>query len=330
VSDRAAREFGCDGDPFRSASGPLRATRRPMSGERTTKSDNHAWYAKAGREVGREVKRQVDYSKRRREMAAHLGIDPHSSNPLIVARLDALAWAAVAGNVSAETAIGAIGGGAGEVLSTSGKINALVWQVDPEDLRERNRQRLLALCSDDFAVRQFLRRGGFTDTLRTALIDEIERLRPDTGCNDLVELAAGTRSELEARFLVNALRLLRRHAGAARGDLVVAASTIAWRGRDGELALPLPLDWLSWTTDIDAFFDQPLFRVANKIALVGGEVSLPAQRALTERGWNMELRSVYEGSPPYADEIASGLRVDGDDVPVTPLCFETDTPGTCG
>lgn len=306
LSDRAARELGQDGNPFGGAQTPMASTRAPLPGTAVEKPDK-PWYGSVGKEIGREAKRQLDYSKMRRLIAKHLGVDPSTSNPLLRERLDTLAWAAVAGNFSAGTALDAVGGTAAEVLSVGGKLNELVWELDEENLRERNRERLSRWCSDEFALRQFLRRGGFNDSLRTALADELDLLQPEKGCNDLIEIGAGTRSELEARYLVNALRLLRsRQAG--RGELFVVGAALAWRSSDGSrLLLPLPLDWLSWTPDMGEFFAARQFRVEDKSVLIGGEASTGAQRALARRGWNLELRTPYAGAPAYAEDLSQGL-----------------------
>lgn len=317
VSDRAAREFGVEGDPFRTPQAPMSAARAPLPGAAAPRSGK-PWYGSLGKGIGREARRQLDYSKMRREMARHLGVDPSSSNPLLRERLDTLAWAAVAGNFSGGAALDAVGGTAADVISVAGRLNSLVWELDEETLRERNQQRLSRWCSDEFALRQFLRRGGFSDSLRTALADELDALKPARGCNDLIEIGAGTRSELEARYLVNALRLMRRES-AQGGQLFVVGAALAWRGDDGRLLLPLPLDWLSWTADMGEFFAASQFRVEDKTVLVGGEASVAAQRALAARGWHLHLRSPYAGAPDYADDLSQGLPQTAP-LPAQPLC----------
>ena len=82
---------------------------------------------------------------------------------MLDAKLDELAWAATWGNFSAGTALGDVAGTAADVIAYSGKINQYVYELEPEQLRAFNEKRLAAFCSDDFAVRQFSRRGGFTE-----------------------------------------------------------------------------------------------------------------------------------------------------------------------
>ena len=302
VADRSSKEFENTGDPYRAPSGPMTAGRVKWSGENSPAPEkkNRAWYTRVGSETGREAKRYLKYSQSRREMAKVLGVDQNSTNPILNEKLDELAWAAVGGNFSAGTALGEVTGTAAEVISWSGKLNQYALEKTPEQLREVNRIRLLKFCSDDFSIRQFLRRGGFTDTLRTALAESLQKLKPQSGCNELIELGATTHGEVEARYLVDALKLIERQPDTIGGTLFVAGAALAWHTPSGKLLLPLPVDYLTWNHAIDDFFDQPVFASANKAALIGGEASVLAQRQLTERGWNLQMQSIYDGAPAYA------------------------------
>ena len=308
LSDRSSREFENAGDPYRAPVGPMTASRDAAAIDPPAAPKNHAWYTRASSETAREGKRYLQYNSQRRAMAKLLGVDPNSSNPVLHQELDTLAWAALWGNFSAGTALGAIGGTAAAVIGDTGKLNQYVLSKTPEQLREINRTRLAEFCSDAFAVRQFLRRGGFTDTLRTALALTLKKLAPISGCNELLELAATTHGEVEARYLVNALNLIAHQPDVRSGELFTAGAAIAWRTPAGKLILPLPVDYLSWNADLQAFFDQSSLRAADKVALIGGEASMFAQRALTERGWSIQLRVPYAGAPAYArfGEFASG------------------------
>ncbi len=344
VSDRSARIFENKGDPFRAPDGPMTAGREVPAdaAERANaetarniadasgyvgvdapavdpddvqgipappqepQKESKAWYARAGRDAGREVKRYLKYSSSRNEIAKRLGFDPNTSNPHIVERLNSLAWAAVWGNFSAGQALGEIDGTAADVIADSGLINEFVLSHTPEQIRERNEKQLLSVCSDEFGVRQFLRRGGFSDTMRTQLVDSLVALAPDSGCNELLELGTATRGEIEGRYLVNALSQIRKRLPDARGSkFLIAGASLVYIARDGKLLLPLPVDYLSWSADIDEFFGRPEFRATDKTVLIGGEASMLAQRELSGRGWNLVLRATYAGAPNYPGD---GMR----------------------
>jgi hypothetical protein len=303
LADRSARKFENDGDPFRAPAGPMTAGRDVAKDDGPESSDKkeRSWYARAGSETEREARRYLKYNEQRRAMAKLLGVDANTSNPILNDKLDALAWAAVGGNFSAGTALGEVAGTAADVIAYSGKLNQYVLEKPPGQLREENRRKLAKFCSDDDSIRSFLRRGGFNDTLRTSLAESLEKLQPRSGCNELIELAATTRGEVEARYLTNALNLIRRHApDTSGGDLLMAGAALAWRTPQGKLILPLPVDYLTWAGELGDFFDQAAFAVADKTVLIGGEASIAAQWQLTERGWSLLLRAPSDGAPAYA------------------------------
>jgi hypothetical protein len=149
-------------------------------------------------------------------------------------------------------------------------------------------------------VRQFLRRGGFNDTLRTALAQTYDKLKPESGCNELVELAATTRGEVEARYLTDALKMIHKRVEPGKGKLLVVDAALVWQTDEGKLLLPLPVDYLTWSHDIGDFFDDPVFKTTDRAVLIGGDASPLAMRKLTERGWNIIVHAPFDGAPTYA------------------------------
>ena len=299
LSDRTAKTLGNDGNPYPVDAGPMTDARED---EKPDAKPRRHWYSKITREAEREVKRQVKYNQVKRELAERLGIDPYTGNPYAQERLSALAWVGSAGDFGAGSALGAVGGVGANVLAQGGRINDIVWKLAPDDLRARNRERLQAHCRDELLMRQFLRRGAFSPTLQTAFADALDVLQPAEGCDALLELGMTAGSDLEARFIVNALRLVVAHLGerAHRGSLRTIAAGLAYVANDGEFVLPLPVDRLSWTDEVRAFLDRAEFRARNRTVLIGGDASLAARRGLTERGWNIVVHAQRAGAPAYA------------------------------
>lgn len=291
LSDRTARELGNDGNPYPRAEGPMTETREIDKEEagRDPARKNRRWYDRVGAEADREVKRQIQYGQVKRELAERLGIDPYTSNPYLRERLDELAWAGSGGRFAANAAIGSIGGIGGLTVAYGSRLNELVWKLDPEQLRERNAQRLNRHCRDVLLMRQFLRRGVFTPTLQTGLVDALDALQPADGGDALLELAMTVQTDLEARYLVNALRLVADRLGARAhaGKLRIVGSGFAYDSADGERILPLPVDYLAWTDDIASFIDREEFRDVRKSVLVTGTITMRSQQELTARGWNI-------------------------------------------
>ncbi|MBN8481216.1 MAG: hypothetical protein J0L88_06440 [Xanthomonadales bacterium] len=300
LSDRAAVRLGTDGAKYPRDDGPMtdadaiaRAQADADDSERGKR-----WVDRAGAELERELKRQADYGQVRRRLAEQLGIDPYTTNPPVRERLDRLAWVGSGGRFAANAAIGAIGGSGALVITHGRRLNEIVWKLDPESLRERNHERLRAYCRDELLMRQFLRRGTFSPTLQTALADALDALRPRAGGDALLELGMTANSELEARFVVNALQMVAHALGerAHGGRLVPVGAGLAYDSVDGERVLPLPVDYLAWTGEVERFLDRDEFRSPSKRVLVRGDATLRSQRELTRRGWSIAVRADDPGS----------------------------------
>lgn len=253
------------------------------------------WWQRGGA-LARDL---IGYDRARRTWARRLGVDPYTTNPLLDARLDRLAWAALGGEQAVGLATGQLGTAAANTLRYSARINRIVWDLPASEVAERNAQRLEALGCGGIEARRFLRNRRFDPTRQTQLVDALIELGPAEGCLGLLELAAAIEAEPEVRFLADALLLLAAHGergGALRlvGNTPVLALRAAGAdaaaiptGRD-RLLLPLPVDVLTWTPETAAFFDVPDFRVVDKTILLHGRATLEALRGLTRRGWQIE------------------------------------------
>lgn len=293
ISDRAAHQFGNNGNPYPRAPGPMTEATEIDREEtqRQSGDDTRPWYQGASSEVEREIKRQLKFGQVRRELAERLGIDPYTSNPYLRERLDRLSWAGSGGNYAAAAALASIGGAGGVGLAYSKQLNEVVWKLDPDQLRELNAQRLRKYCRDNLLMRQFLRRGTFTPSLQTSLLDALDQLQPDSGCDGLLELAMSAQSNLEARFIVNALHLIAHQLGsrAKGGRLLTIGAGLAYDSVDGERVLPLPVDYLVWTDEVARFLDSEEFRMTRKTVLLSGNASERCEKELTARGWNIVI-----------------------------------------
>lgn len=284
------------GSPYDDADGPLGAA----ADERPSRK--RGWFRKRGRDVMREVEREVSIPGARRSLAARLGIDPGTRNPLIAPRLDALAWAEASGRFAAGETLALLGADAVDVMSRAVQVNRLVLEEVPEKLRERNHARLARHCLDERLLRAFIREKAYSAALQTEFTDLFEGMRAASGCEALLETALMAGDEAQGRFIVNALRLLAHQLGAkaAGGRFLPQGALLAYETPDGEFLLPLAVDWLAWTPEMEQWFELPAIdRRPHRTLLVSGGISELAARELTARGWSLVERLPYDGAPPY-------------------------------
>lgn len=289
--DRIANSTRNDGDPYDIA-GPMTGGR-----EHRPPRPDRPWYASAGKEVVRQAEDAVSHGRARRALARNLGIDPYTAtrNPVLNERLDRLAWSAAAGQFGVDQALAVLPAGGRAFIGQGERVNELVWSLDPDDLRARNREVLERWCGDDFQIRRFVRHRAFLGSVQTRMVDALDALAPAAGCEHLLDLALAADHDVEARFVANALRLAAGHLGeagrSARLDSAGAGLTVTMR--DGRLVLPLPVDYLSWTPTAAGFFDLPELASGTRVLLLSGTLSDRALRELTIRGWEVVTRVPY-------------------------------------
>ncbi len=301
--DRIAYRSRNDGDPYDMV-GPMNANRDAQPPRRKKR-----WYTSAGKEVMRQVEDYVSHGSAKRLIARELGIDPYTAttNPALNDRLDRLAWGAAAGSMTVGEVLGYLPQGGRETLSQSNRLNDVVWDLAPEDLRKRNRAILEKWCGDDFQNRRFVRHRAFLASVQTRFVDALDSLRPADGCESALDLALGADHDVEGRFLANALLMTRDYLGdAAHGaTLHTVNAALLIETRDSRRILPLPVDHLSWTPLADEFFRQRELAHGDRVVLIAGGISDQALRELTTLGWDIIVRMPYSGAPPYASRCCA-------------------------
>jgi hypothetical protein len=296
LGDRGHRLVMQDGSPYDDPEGPMGAAGRAPSGPERN------WWQKRGREMGKLARQEIGYPAARAALAERLAVDPHTRHPLIAPRLDALAWAETTGRLASGEALAMIAGPARDVLSQSVEVNDWVLEAAPEQVRQRNHEALAEHCLDERLLRAFINDRAYTPTLQTEFTQLYAQLAPAAGCEALIETALMAEDEVQARFVVNAMKMTSHALGreAHGGRFVPQGALLAYQTPSGEFVLPLAVDWLSWTPEIQGWFDLPTIGGRSKrTLLVSGTISPLAQAELTERGWSQVSGLPYPGAPPY-------------------------------
>jgi len=243
----------------------------------------------------------IGYSRARRELTRELGVDPYTSNPQIEDRLDAFAWSYLAGSAGTSLVVGALTGGASVVLSRSRQINKLVYELSPEDVKKRNATELEKVGIESDTARNFLRNSSFTPTLQTAVVDQITSNWQADGWKDLLRYLRYVDSEVEARFIVNALRLVATQPPENKVTSVfLVGVTPVFVLNDGTLLVPAPVDYVYYNAKFKAFLGEPQLRGKTVQIAIAGKMSVAAERAIAARGWTAASGVSFQGVASYA------------------------------
>jgi len=259
----------------------------------------------------------IGYNSARRELTKTLNIDPYTSNPQIEDRLDAFAWSYLAGGKVTGLTLGAITGGASFVVGRAKQINRIVYDLPPEDVRKRNAAELKKIGLDGDVARNFLRNSTFTPTLQTEVVDAIAQNWTAKGWKELLIYLRYVDSELEARFIVNAMRIAQQQhlsQPAVTGVMLVGVTPV-FELADGRLLVPAPVDYVHFNAKFRAFLGEPQLLEKRVRIDVAGKVSALAAEQIQAHGWELTRNVRFEGAPNYASEEAEPVEM--------PLPFET-------
>jgi hypothetical protein len=78
-------------------------------------------------------------------------------------------------------------------------------------------------------------------------VENLSRLSGIPGAVDTVLLAGTIQSEVQARFITDAISMLARYNSGARLASITAKGTVIGRDRNRTIVVPAPVDYVSWT-----------------------------------------------------------------------------------
>lgn len=250
----------------------------------------------------------IGFSRRKRELAAKLDVDPYSSNPVLQEHLDRVAWASFAGGMTLSVAFAAVA--IPPVVDVTYKLSglqattsALVTSMSGGDLHRRNREVLRGLGLDADAVERFLDNPHLSPFHKTAITVALEGLRGVAGLAQVIALGQRVASEPEAVRLQLTVQLA--HAYHANVEpleaLVESSAPLLLRTRSGKLVAALPADrllWTAWSSGLAAELEGA--EAEARELWVSGCFSEPARRELGDRDLALHERALDRLAPEAA------------------------------
>ncbi|MBP7936718.1 MAG: hypothetical protein KA354_18910 [Phycisphaerae bacterium] len=163
--------------------------------------------------VERAITEQFDPADRRagslvrRQLAAAIGCDPETSNPILKRMLDSMALRRKLGELATGGALGLAVPGAG-LLSGAADIKHTVQTTLPHEINAGIENRLLQMGIPQDLAREFIRQPHFTTTQRMVFMWFFGQLQHVAGRAAVVTTAAQARDEAEALGVIHQTVLL--------------------------------------------------------------------------------------------------------------------------
>ena len=249
---------------------------------------------------GSQMRQMIGFTDTKRKVAISLGVDPYSSNAVLQRELEGIAWASFAGNATFSLGTLPIGGGAGIALTvtgTQGKLEDVLREKSPAELKAMNRKALLTLGATGQEADRFLENDAFSPTAQTAFVLNLKSLDGVQNRGAFIRLAGETSTtEADAIFCVQTAALMNKlHNGetplakiALIGDFPVCIA------KDGTVIVALQWDYAAWTPLAERFVESVQAAQntpdASYLVALSGVVSPRLRQELESRHFRVEDR----------------------------------------
>jgi hypothetical protein len=265
-----------------------------LAGQKLKEAATEPEEASAGEKAGQfgttavQATRNVfGYEQERRELAKKLHVDPYTTNPVLSKQLDDFALTAFRAHVGVTTTMSVFIPGSIAITATR-VVSSWVWDTPKADLIVRDEKALQRLNVPATTIKTFMRNPVFPLSVQTAFITNLERLSGVPGSVKTVELASTAESEVQARFLTDAVGMLVRyndtHAPIAR---LLVRRAIIGQDRNGVIVVQAPVDYVSWTELVSSFAHRPDLATSRRIIWLTGQLSPMAKENFRTLGWTV-------------------------------------------
>lgn len=205
-------------------------------------------------------------SRKKREMAAEMGVDVYSSNQLLQAELDRIGQASAGGNITVDVAMLAVTGTAGAVVSNLGRVDALQEIVNTQpasELRRRSRHTLETMGIPTSFIDRFLDHPYYSPRRKTIIAGLLSPLKETKGREKFMEAALTADSEAAALYFQQMIEIISSfHFGTAPVEEIalIEGMPVAVSQKAGAF-FALPVDRVYWTPEGQAAADKLLFAI---------------------------------------------------------------------
>jgi len=227
-----------------------------------------------------------------RSWAKDLNVDPYTTNDVLQAALKEIARYDAAGDFVGSVATPGMG-----VIKTAVKVNNMVWDMHPSDLKKLNYERLIELGVAKDSVDAFDGAAMVSPSLQTVITNTALQLEGVENLDALIRLVPAVESEREAVFIMDSISgVLWYHKTQAPVARIISGPTVpVFEDSEGRTVSPLALDYIVWNDETAAEWETVLGVAGKDNALyITGRVEPNARAELEARGWSVTDRQTFE------------------------------------
>jgi hypothetical protein len=251
------------------ATGPLRFARNLVTSPGETFSSTaagigsrvsnigHALFGTTGAGEENALETAIGFANTKRAYAYRFGVDPYSTNEVLQAELDGVAWTGFAGGAAVGAGFSALPDTAGTVAGAGGlgeRMNKALRDNAPAELMALNVTKLRAMGVPGEVAQALLDNENYTPTERTRFVAALERLDGVADRGALVEWAAAAPRPEVAFLMARHAELLAAYHVQVRSlaRFVRLEGRALPLDRDGEIVAVFPVDYVVWSERLEA------------------------------------------------------------------------------
>jgi hypothetical protein len=266
-----------------------------LAGQRLKEAATQPEEASAGEKAGqfavtagRATRDVFGYEQERRELAKRLHVDPYTTNPVLSKQLDEFALTAFRAHVGVTTTMSVFIPGSIAITATR-VVSSWVWDTPRADLIVRDEKGLQGLGVPEATIHTFMRNPVFPLSVQTAFVNNLERLSGVPGSVKAVDLASTAESEVQARFLTDAVGMLARYNETETpiARLLVRRAIIG-QDRNGAIVVEAPVDYVSWTELVSSFAQRRDLATSHRTIWLTGQLSPLSRENFRALGWTVK------------------------------------------
>lgn len=244
--------------------------------------------AEVGSSIGNTAKNAAGFDKAKLDTAKQLGVDPYSDNTRLQEEMDKVTWAFFAGGLPLRVGAAVASAGIAVVATNMVGVPEETYALTQAELALRDGRSLAAMGVSDEDIKTFQLYGPLSTTRRHRIVLALEALTHAKGRGRMILQANACTTPAEADFFIAALTILaeRQRSGAADySSLETLGRLPGGINAQGELEVPAPVDYVTWTGEVAAFAKRDDLGTAPKVLVHTGKLSPATSTGLAMAGW---------------------------------------------
>jgi hypothetical protein len=236
----------------------------------------------------------LGYDQVRRDLARKLRVDPYTTNPILKAKLNKVAWVMFSARLAVNTAISVAVPGS-MIITSVEFTNDLVYQTPKADLVLLVEKKLQDIGLSQAEIAAFSHNNAIPLSVQVSAVMDLESLGAIPGRRAVAVALGNVLTVYQARFLATSIKMLSQWSH-QKSPLTALADTgpLIARDQNNTVIVTAPVDYLSWTPRIAGFATNPgLLGLKNRVVWIPAKMTPLAQQQLTANGW-----SVHESENP--------------------------------